>query len=95
MILLLQLHDVTLIIRGLSFFLEQLVSILLTPLRHPFRNILTGDTYDEVDTVGINLRIRQLVFINAKPFGFFKTRLKGRIKRKIRRRISRYYHFDF
>lgn len=75
--------------------LEQLIVTLLSPLRHPFKDVLTGQLLDEVNTAGFSLRVGSVAFINVKPFGFQKTRLKGRIKRKIRRRIHRVSQADY
>ena len=95
MLLLLGLNELTLAIRGLAFMLEQLIVTLLSPLRHPFKNVLTGQLLDEVNTAGVSLRVGSIAFSNVKPFGFQKTRLKGRIKRKIRRRIHRVSQSDY
>ena len=95
MIILLDLCNIILLVRGLPFMLENLILTLLSPLRHPFVSPLLGDVFDEVNTVGKSLCISSLVFFNIKPFGFVKTRLKGRIKRKIRRRIHRLNHPDY
>ena len=95
MLILLGLNELTLVIRGLAFMLEQLIVTLLSPLRHPFKDVLTGQLLDEVNTAGFSLRVGSVAFINVKPFGFQKTRLKGRIKRKIRRRIHRVSQADY
>ena len=95
MIILLDLCNITLMVRGLPFMLENLISTLLSPLRHPFINPLLGDVFDEVNTVGKSLHVSSLTFFNIKPFGLVKTRLRGRIKRKIRRRIHRLNRPDY
>ena len=95
MLILLGLKDLTLVVRGLPFMFEQLITTLFAPLRHPFTNILTGEVLDEVNTAGLSLQVGRIVFLNIKPFGFMKTRLKGRIKRKIRRRIHRASQSDY
>ena len=95
MLILLGLKELTLVVRGLPFMLEQLITTLFAPLRHPFKNILTGELLDEVNTAGLSLQVGRIVFLNIKPFGFMKTRLKGRIKRKIRRRIHRASQSDY
>ena len=95
MIILLELLNIVLFIRGLPFMLENLIAMLLSPLRHPFINPLRGDIFDEVNTAGSSLCVSSLVFVNIKPFGFTKRRLKGRIKRKIRRRIYRLNRPDY
>ena len=95
MLILLGLKDLTLVVRGLPFMLEQLITTLFAPLRHPFKNLLTGELLDEVNTAGISLQVGRIVFLNIKPFGFMKTRLRGRIKRKIRRRIHRATRSDY
>ena len=94
MLIMLQLGEVTLRVRGVPFMFEQLVTTMLASLRHPFINPLTGEVFDEVNTHGASLSIKLLTFINTQPFGFMKTRLKGRIKRKIRRRIYRLNRSD-
>lgn len=95
MIILLELCDIAIFIRGLPFMLENLIATLLSPSRHPFVNPLRGDVFDEVNTAGKSLSVSSLVFVNIKPFGFTKRRLKGRIKRKIRRRIYRLNRPDY
>ena len=95
MLIVLCLTELTLVVRGLAFMLEQLVATLLSPLRHPFKNLLTGQVIDEVNTAGLSLRVGCLAFLHIKPFGFSKVRLKGRIKRKIRRRIHRVSLADY
>ena len=95
MIILLELLNIVLFIRGLPFMLENLIAMLLSRLRHPFINPLRGDIFDEANTAGSSLCVSSLVFVNIKPFGFTKRRLKGRIKRKIRRRIYRLNRPDY
>ena len=94
MLILLELKSVELLVRGAPYMFEQLILTLLSSLRHPFINPLTGKLFDEVNTLGSSLYIRTLTFVNSKSFGFMKTRLKGRIKRKIRRRIHRLNRSD-
>ena len=95
MIILLGLRDISLRVRGLPTMLETLVSTLFSPMRHPFESPLTGGLVDEVDKIGTTLFVSSLSFVNIKPFGFMKVRLKGRIKRKVRRRLYRLNRPDY
>ena len=95
MIIMLDLCNIILLVRGLPFMLENLISTLLSPLRHPFTSPLLGNVFDEVNTAGKSLSVSSLIFFNIKPFGLIKTRLRGRIKRKIRRRIYRLNRPDY
>ena len=95
MIILLGSRNLSLRVRGLPVMLETLVSTLFSPMRHPFASPLTGILVDEVDQIGATLFISSLSFVNIKPFGFTKVRLKGRIKRKVRRRLYRLSRPDY
>ena len=84
-----KLKDIHLILRGVPLYLDLLLSTMFKPLSHPFKDPLTGDVVDETTQAKLPISFSEVRFIRFKPFGYQKTRKKGRIKRKIKRKIVR------
>ena len=89
LLVILKLKYVVLHFRGTPVLIDLLLQVLYQPISHPMRDPLTGRFIDETDNWIQNLKISEVMFSRPKPFGYLKTRKKGRIKRKIRRKIIR------
>ena len=76
-----------LIVKGVPLFLPQLLRFLKSPLPSVITDPLTQQVIDETGDEVTKFSFERLVFLKPKPFGYQKTRKKGRIKRKIRRKI--------
>ena len=89
LLVILGLKYVVLHFRGVPVLIDLLLQVLYQPISHPMRDPLSGRLIDETDNWIQNLKISEVMFSRPKPFGYLKTRKKGRIKRKIRRKIIR------
>lgn len=89
LLVILKLKYVVLHFRGVPVLIDLLLQVLYQPISHPMRDPLTGRFIDETDNWVQNLKISEVMFSRPKPFGYLKTRKRGRIKRKIRRKIIR------
>ena len=86
-LIILKLKRVVVYIRGIPLFFELFLNMLYKPLSHVFVNPLTGVEVDETLKNHLTLNIYKVFFNKVKPFGYQKTRKKGRVKRKIRRKL--------
>ena len=75
------------IVKGVPLFLPRLIRFLKAPLPSVINDPVTGQTIDETGERVAQFKFNTLIFVRPKPFGFQKTRKRGRIKRKIRRKI--------
>lgn len=90
LLVILRLTNVVLHFRGVPVLLDLLLQFLYQPISHPMRDPLTGRLIDETGKRSArDLKITEITFVHPKPFGYLKTRKRGRIKRKIRRKIIR------
>lgn len=89
LLVILKLKYVVLHFKGVPVLIELLLQVLYQPISHPMRDPLSNRIIDETDHWVRDLNISKIMFVNPKPFGYLKTRKKGRIKRKIRRKIIR------
>ena len=76
-------------LKGVPLFLQKLFSFLNKPLSHTFIDPLTKKEIDETGEFYTTFTFHRLLFLKPKPYGYQKTKKKGRIKRKIRRKIIR------
>jgi hypothetical protein len=78
--------DLILIVRKTPIYLTEILHTLNTPVITPYENPLTLANVDEV-LLRKYFYFLFFVFIGSKPYGFLKTRKRGRVKRKITKRI--------
>jgi len=76
-----------LIMKGVPLHGLQLFSFLNKPLSHVIRDPITRKPIDETGDEYKKFSYQSLHFLKPKPYGYQKTRKRGRIKRKIRRKI--------
>ena len=74
-------------VKGVPLHLAQLFSFLNRPLPHLFFDPVGGRTIDETGDDYAVFSHQSIFFTRSKPYGFQKTRKRGRVKRKIRRKI--------
>lgn len=76
-----------LVLRGVPLHSSQLFNFLNRPLPHVITDPLTRRPIDETGDLFTSLRFDSVSFVKSKPYGFQKSRKRGRVKRKIRRKI--------
>jgi hypothetical protein len=86
-LILLRLRNIVLMVRGVPLYLELLLSMLFKPLSHLFIDPFTGELIDEIQKTKNYLNFSTVIFTRPKPFGYQKTKKRGRVKRKIRRKL--------
>lgn len=86
-LIILKLKRVVVYIRGIPLYFELFLNMLYRPLSHVFTNPLTGSEIDETLKNHLVFNVHKIFFHKIKPFGYQKTRKKGRVKRKIRRKL--------
>ena len=90
LLLVLALKHVEVLTRGVPLQVEPFLKTLFKPLSHAFTNPLTSEILDETSTpLSRLIELRAITFLHFKPFGYQKSRKKGRVKRKIRRKLFR------
>jgi len=89
LLVVLGMRNVSIYTSGVPLYLDNLLTTLFRPLAHPFLNPFSGETVDESVGDRININISLIRFLRYKPFGYQKTKKRGRIKRKIRRKLTR------
>tara|TARA_B110000046_G_C12929201_1_gene370700 strand:- start:430 stop:930 length:501 start_codon:yes stop_codon:yes gene_type:complete len=87
--LVLRLKNITLKVRGVPLHLDIFLDMLYRPLSHVFVDPIASVAIDETKGPKSLININKMDFISLKPFGYQKTRKKGRIKRKIRRKLTK------
>lgn len=75
------------LVKGVPLHLPQLFSFLNRPLPHVIYDPVNGSTIDETGDDYYKIRYHSLQFLRGKPYGYQKTRKRGRVKRKVRRKI--------
>lgn len=79
--------SLALIMKGVPLHGLQLFSFLNKPLSHIIRDPITRKPIDETGDDYKKFSYQALHFLKPKPYGYQKTRKRGRVKRKIRRKI--------
>jgi len=87
LLILLRLKNIVLKVRGVPLYMDILLAMLFRPLSHFFTDPFTGLEVDEIQRKKNHLNFSAIVFTKFKPFGYQKTKKRGRIKRKIRRKL--------
>lgn len=82
-----RIDSLNIFVKGVPLHLSQLFNFLNRPLPHLFLDPLTGKTVDETGDEYANFLHQSIFFMRSKPYGFQKSRKRGRVKRKIRRKI--------
>lgn len=81
------LRESTFVIKRIPIYLSEIMSTLFRPgvtiYKHPFS---INRMVDDKQTVH-QFRFNSILFVNNKPYGYMKARLRGRLKRKISRKI--------
>jgi len=85
----LKLKNITLRVRGVPLHLDVFLNMLSRPLSHSFLDPTTGTVFDETKGSKFPINLNRMFFTTPKPFGYQKTRKKGRVKRKIRRKLTK------
>jgi hypothetical protein len=84
-----RIKNFTVIVKGIPLFIVQLFTFLNNPLTHAIKDPFTKKIIDETGDSYTIFNYFHLFFLRPKPYGYQKTRKKGRVKRKIRRKIAR------
>lgn len=84
-----RIRNLTVIVKGIPLFIVQLFTFLNNPLTHVIKDPFTKKIIDETGDNHTIFNYFHLFFLRPKPYGYQKTRKKGRVKRKIRRKIAR------
>ena len=89
MLMILKFKFIQLKLRGIPVHLDLFMKTLFEPLNRPFTDPLSGIEIDETKIKQPRLLVNWYGpdILRAKPYGYQKTRKKGRIKRKIRRKL--------
>lgn len=74
-------------VRGVPADLPLILDTLMKPFTYPYTNPLTGEIIDDTKHQTRIFELQGARFHKLKPFGFQKTRKKGRVKRKVMRKI--------
>lgn len=89
LLILSNIKDLNVIIKGVPLFVARLFNGLNRPLAHIITDPISKQTIDETGEEFNTFRYHALTFLKLKPFGYQKPPKKGRIKRKIKRKIIR------
>ena len=86
LILFSEIQGATLLIKRVPLYFKEIISALHDPVVSFYKNPFTGFTINEADEVN-SFKFTTFMFINNKPYGKVKNKLKGRLKRKITKRL--------
>ena len=87
LLLVIQIRNFYLHVKGVPLFFTQLLKFLNRPLPHVITDPVSKKIIDETGDEFEKFQFEKLFFLKSKPFGFQKTKKRGRVKRKIRRKI--------
>ena len=86
LILFSEIQGATLLIKRVPLYFKEIVSALHDPVVSFYKNPFTGSIINEADELN-TFKFTTFMFINNKPYGKVKNKLKGRLKRKITKRL--------
>lgn len=86
MLLYCSLDSLTLIIKRVPMYLQEILSTINNPVSSTYLDPFTKKEVIE-NRLKKNFRFNNIIFITTKPYGPVKTRNKGRLKRKIAKRL--------
>ena len=80
------LSNLIFLIKKTPLYLNEILSTINNPVislyKHPFRDNLINE-----NKISNNFYFNYFIFLQNKPYGFMKSRKKGRVKRKIMKRV--------
>ena len=88
MLVLMQIKNVNLIVKGVPTNLPQYIRTLLTPINHYIFNPVSEAVYDEINKDPFKFNVHSMFFLRSLHVGNMKLRKKGRVKRKILRKLT-------
>jgi hypothetical protein len=87
LLIVLQVSNLNLILKGTPTRLPQYVRTLLTPITHYLVNPISNTLYDEITQKPFEFNIHSVLFLKCLLLKKQKLRKKGRVKRKILRKL--------
>lgn len=81
-----QMNELMLFVKRTPVYLQELLATIHNPVINFYKNPFGDDTINE-SILDIKFYFYYFMFITTKPYGFVKTRKKGRVKRKILKRV--------
>lgn len=81
------LGNMTFVVKRTPLYLQELLATLNNPVINLYKSPFSDTVIDESLT-RTSFHFRFFIFSTSRPYGFVKTRKKGRVKRKITKRVT-------